>query len=220
MVEPPSSFLWNRCAEKGKLSLTTPIDAGAANLRCPSCDADSTLTSQTEYEVEHFGSVLLSVVSCGKCGYRHTDVMTLTEREPLALTATISSLEDLNMRVIKSGTATVTIREFGATITPGPYSEGYISNVEGILDRIQDALIFMLSTADGKRLAKGEKMLKKFRAAKESKPHFTLTLKDPFGNSAIVSPNPRKVKKRLLTKRELRTVKYGQFALAQERRQR
>jgi len=217
-VEPPSSFLWNRYAEKGKLILTAPIDAGIANLRCPSCDTESMLTSQTEYEVEHFGSVLLSVVSCAKCGYRHTDVMTLTEREPLALTATISSLEDLNIRVIKSGTATVSIREFGATITPGPYSEGYISNVEGILDRIQDALIFMLSTADGKRLAKGEKMLKQFRAAKESKPHFTLTLKDPFGNSAIVSPNPRKVKKRRLTKRELRTVKYGQFALAQQPR--
>jgi zinc finger protein len=114
----------------------------------------------------------------------------------------------------------VSIPEFGATITPGPYSEGYISNVEGILDRIRDALIFMLSTADGKRLAKGEKMLKQFRSAKESKPHFTLTLKDPFGNSAIVSPSPRKVKKRRLTKRELLTVKYGQFALAQAPRHR
>jgi zinc finger protein len=173
------------------------------------------LTSQTEYEVEHFGSVLLSTVTCGKCGYRHTDLMTLREREPIALTAKINSIEDLNLRVIKSGTATVIIPEFGATITPGPYSEGYISNVEGILDRIQDALIFMLSTADGKRLAKGEKMLKQFRSAKESKPRFTFTLKDPFGNSAIVSTNPRKVKQRRLTKRELLTVKYGQFALAQ-----
>ena len=74
----------------------------------------------------------------------------------------------------------------------------------------------MLSSANGKRLAKGEKMLKRFRLAKESKPRFTLTLKDPFGNSAIVSPKPQKVKKRRLTKRELLTVKYGQFALAQE----
>ena len=190
------------------MALTAPIDVRTANLRCPSCDTESMLTSQTEYEVEHFGSVLMSVVTCQKCGYRHTDVMTLTEREPIALTAKISSVEDLNMHVIKSGTATVSIPEFGATITPGPYSEGYISNVEGILDRIQDALTMMLSTATGKRLAKGEKMLKQFRLAKE-KPRFTLTLKDPFGNSAIVSSNPQKVKKRRLTKRELLTVKYG-----------
>lgn len=190
------------------MALTASIDVRIANVRCPSCDTESMLTSQTEYEVEHFGSVLMSVVTCQKCGYRHTDVMTLTEREPVALTAKISSVEDLNMHVIKSGTATVSIPEFGATITPGPYSEGYISNVEGILDRIQDALTMMLSTATEKRLARGEKMLKQFRLARE-KPHFTLTLKDPLGNSAIVSPNPQKVKKRRLTKRELLTVKYG-----------
>jgi zinc finger protein len=188
--------------------LSASIDAHSISVRCPSCDAESILTSQTEYEVEHFGSVLLTVASCPKCGYRHTDVTTLTEREPIALTAKIHSVEDLNMRVIKSGTATVHIPEFGATITPGPYSEGYISNVEGILDRVQDALTMMVSTAKGKRLARGEKMLKAFHLARE-KPHFTLTLKDPFGNSAIVSPYPKKVKKRRLTKRELLTVKFG-----------
>jgi zinc finger protein len=173
------------------------------------------LTSQTEYEVEHFGSVLLSAVTCHRCGYKHTDVLTLREQEPFALTAKIVSIEDLKMRVIKSGTATVKIPEFKATITPGPYSEGYISNVEGILDRVEDALTFMLTAAKGKRLAKGETMLKQIRAAKDSKPHFTLIIKDPFGNSAIVSPNARKVTKRRLTPRELLNVKYGQFALAQ-----
>lgn len=183
--------------------------------QCPSCDTESMMTSQTEYEVEHFGSVLLSVVTCQKCGYKHTDVITLTEREPIGLTAKISSVEDLNMRVIKSGTATVSMPEFGASITPGPYSEGYISNVEGILDRIEDALTFMLTTAEGKRLAKGERILKQIRMAKD-KPRFTFVIKDPFGNSAIVSPNIRKVKKRRLTKRELLNVKYGEFALAQE----
>lgn len=191
------------------------MDAGYA-LRCPSCDTESMLTSQTEYQVEHFGSVLLSVATCQKCGYRHTDVITLAEREAIALTARINSLEDLKMRVIKSGTATVSIREFGATITPGPYSEGYISNVEGILGRIEDALTFMLTTAEGKRLKKGEKMLKQIRMARDTSPRFTLVIKDPLGNSAIVSSNPRKVKKRKLTNRELLSVKYGQHVLGQE----
>jgi zinc finger protein len=188
--------------------LSGPMDVRVARLRCPSCDTESVITSQTEYEVEHFGSVLMTIVTCQKCDFRHTDVTTLTEREPIALTAKIRSVEDLSMRVIKSGTATISIPEFGATITPGPYSEGYISNVEGILDRIQDALTMMLSTAKGKRLARGKRMLKQFRLAKE-KPRFTLKLKDPLGNSAIVSPNPQKVKKRRLTKGELLTTKFG-----------
>jgi zinc finger protein len=170
------------------------------------------LSSQTEYEVEHFGSVLMSVLTCQKCGYKHTDVITLTEQEPVALTVKIRSIDDLKMRVIKSGTATVKIPEFKATITPGPYSEGYISNVEGILGRVEDALTFMLSTVDGKRVAKGEKMLKQIRYAKNTRPHFSLVIKDPFGNSAIVSKDARKVKKRRLTKQELLSVKYGQFA--------
>jgi zinc finger protein len=191
------------------------MDATCAE-KCPSCDTESMLTTQNEYEVEHFGAVLISVAACHKCGYKHTDVLALREREPIALAARVNSLADLNMRVIKSGTATVTIPEFHATITPGPYSEGYITNVEGLLAKIEDALTFMLSTAKGKRLRKGERMLKQMRSARDSKPRFTLIIKDPFGNSAIVSPKAGKVKKRKLTKRELLTVKYGQYAVAQE----
>ena len=185
-------------------------------LRCPSCDIESMITNQTEYNVEHFGSVVLNVATCQRCGYKHTDVLTLAARQPIALTTRINTPEDLRIRVIKSGTATVSIPEFGATITPGPYSEGYISNVEGILERIEDALTFMLSSAKGKSLERGEKMLKQIRLAKEGNPQLTLVIKDPLGNSAIVSSDPTKVRKRKLTKRELLRVKFGQYALLQK----
>ena len=174
------------------------------------------LTSQTEYDVDHFGAVLLTVATCQHCGYRHNDIMTLTNHQPLALTAKIKSVEDLNLRVIKSGTATLSIPEFKASITPGPYSEGYISNVEGILSKIEDALTFMLSTAKGQRLKKGEMMLKKIRSARDSNPRFTLVIKDPLGNSAIVSPKPGKVRKRSLTRRELQKIRFGQYAVLQD----
>jgi len=191
--------------------MASPMDATIAQ-QCPACDGQSVLTSQTEYEVEHFGAVLLSVSRCGRCGYRHSDVTTLSNREPVELKAEIRSVDDLNIRVIKSGTATVSIPEFGAVITPGQYSEGYISNVEGILGKIEDALTFMLNTAKGQRSKKGKVMLKKMRAARDSKPRFTLVIKDPLGNSAIASSNPEKVKKRNLTRRELRNIKFGEYA--------
>lgn len=181
--------------------------------QCPSCDSDSMALNHSQYEVEHFGSVLLSVVTCQKCGYKHTDVTTLTSQEPAFLSAKITSVEDLRLRVIKSGTATVSIPEFDATITPGPYSEGYISNVEGILGRIEDALTFMLGSAKGKSLRKGERMLKRMRTAREQKPNFTLVIKDPLGNSALVSSTPGKVRQRKLTTTELTKVKFGQYAL-------
>jgi zinc finger protein len=139
----------------------------------------------------------------------------LTAKEPVALSVKIGSIEDLNIRVIKSGTATVCIPEFGATITPGPYSEGYISNVEGVLGKIEHALTFMLSSAKGKKLLRGERMLKKIGTAREHRPNFTFVLKDPFGNSALVSSKTGKVKKRTLTKNELLKIRFGEHALIQ-----
>ncbi|HKM75490.1 MAG TPA: ZPR1 zinc finger domain-containing protein [Candidatus Bathyarchaeia archaeon] len=181
-------------------------------LRCSNCDSEGLVTNDTEYNVDNFGSVLLNVTSCPHCGYKHTDVLTLTNREPLSLRARISSIEDLDIKVIKSGTATITIPEFKATITPGPYSEGYITNVEGVLEKIEDALTFMLSSADGERLRKGKRMLKQIRNARERKPKFTLTIKDPLGNSALVAANQSKISKRKLTKKELLRIKFGQYA--------
>ena len=70
----------------------------------------------------------------------------------------------------------------------------------------------MLSTVKGERLRKGEVMLRKMQKARNSNPKFALVMKDPLGNSAIISPNPRKVKKRRLTRLELQKIKYGQYA--------
>ena len=181
-------------------------------LRCSNCDSEGLVTNHTEYNVDNFGSVLLNVTSCPHCGYKHTDVLTLTNREPVSLRTRINSLEDLDIKVIKSGTATIAIPEFKATITPGPYSEGYITNVDGVLEKIEDALTFMLSSADGERLRKGERMLKQIRNARESKPRFTLTIKDPLGNSALVAADQSKISKRKLTKKELLRIKFGQYA--------
>jgi len=189
--------------------LSSPTILG---LRCSNCDSEGLVTNDTEYNVQNFGSVLLNVTSCPHCGYKHTDVLTLTNREPISLRVRINSVEDLDIKVIKSGTATIAIPEFKATITPGPYSEGYITNVEGVLEKIEDALTFMLSSADGERLRKGERMLKQIRNARERKPRFTLTIKDPLGNSGLVAADQSKISKRKLAKKELLRIKFGQYA--------
>jgi C4-type Zn-finger protein len=74
----------------------------------------------------------------------------------------------------------------------------------------------MLSTAKGQRLKKGEMMLKKIRSARDSNPRFTLVIKDPLGNSAIVSPKPGKIRKRSLMRRELEKIRFGQYAVLQD----
>ena len=56
-------------------------------------------------------------------------------------------------------------------------------------------------------------MLKKIRAAREKKPKFTFIVKDPFGNSALVSSKADKVRKRRPTRTELLKLKFGDQAL-------
>jgi zinc finger protein len=54
-------------------------------------------------------------------------------------------------------------------------------------------------------------ILRKIERAKEGRLKFTLVLKDPFGNSAIVS---EKARRRRIGKRELSRLKFGEQALA------
>jgi len=168
--------------------------------------------SQTEYNIEHFGTVLFNTTRCSKCGYKHTDVLSLEKREPIHITGKIDSLADLDIKVVKSGTATISIPEFGATITPGPNSEGFITNVEGVLAKVEDALTFMLSSADAERVKIGQKILENIHKARDSEPRFTIILDDPLGNSSLVASDPLRVEKRRLTKDELRELRFGQYA--------
>jgi len=183
-----------------------------SGIRCPSCDSDNMVISQTEYNIEHFGTVLFNTTRCSKCGYKHTDVLSLEKREPIHIRGKIDSLADLDIKVVKSGTATISIPEFGATITPGPNSEGFITNVEGVLAKVEDALTFMLSSADAERVKIGQKILENIRKARDSEPRFTIILDDPLGNSSLVASDPIKVEKRRLTKDELRELRFGQYA--------
>jgi zinc finger protein len=66
-------------------------------------------------------------------------------------------------------------------ITPGPDAEGYISNVEGVLKRIED-VIRMQGESE-----KSRELLQKIKNAKEGSEILHLKIEDPTGNSAIIS---------------------------------
>lgn len=201
-----------RAHSNGQVSLAPSETDKMSGVHCPFCDSGSLITRQVEYNVDYFGAVLLDVTRCPKCGYGHSDVLSLEAREPTRIKARIDSLADFDIKVIKSGTATVKIPEFGATITPGPNSEGFVTNVEGVLAKVEDALTFMLSSIDEDRLKKGEKILQQIRYARDTNPNFTLIIEDPLGNSNLVASDPSKIDQRRLTKEELKDLRFGQYA--------
>ncbi|MBU2560189.1 ZPR1 zinc finger domain-containing protein [archaeon] len=155
-------------------------------LLCPVCDAAGLELTTNSHEIAYFGEIMETMTKCQKCGYRHVDVMVLGEKEPSRYTFKAEGTEDLNVRVVRSGKSTVEIKELGVKITPGPANEGYISNVEGVLTRIED-IVFMQKDSERKRA-----LLEKIKKAKEGKFAFNLKITDPSGNSAILSDRAKK----------------------------
>ena len=92
------------------------------------------------------------------------------------------------MRVVRSQSATVTIPEIGVKVEPGPKSEGYVTNVEGILTRFEDAVKKALQLFEDSESQKNAKStLAAIQELINGNGTATLIIEDPFGQSNIVS---------------------------------
>jgi zinc finger protein len=101
------------------------------------------------------------------------------------------------------------------SIQPGLNSEGFISNVDGVLARIEDVLRFLASSLEGRENQRANLMPRKSERARKGTLRFTLVLKDPFGNSTIIC---EKVRKRRMSARELNRLKFGEQAIVARQR--
>jgi len=157
----------------------------------------------------------MSVTVCRSCGFKHSDVVSLSTHEPTATSVKVMYADDLKIRIIRGSTATVFVPELGVSIEPGQNNEGFISNVEGVLTRIEDVVRFLSRSLEGRRKHRADLVLKKVQRSKEGRLKITLVLKNPFGNSTIVS---EKAKKRTIGLRELSRLKFGRYAIAARKR--
>ena len=176
-------------------------------IKCPACATEGTATSiMKEIEIPHFGKVLETTIQCKKCGFKHSDVIALEQNDPAKYTLKISK-ETLSVRVVRSQSATVTIPELGMKVEPGPKSEGYVTNVEGVLVRFEDAVKKALNLFDDvESQENAKKTLKHIQELKKGNGTATLIILDPFGQSNIVSEH---VKIEEIPEEELRELKTG-----------
>jgi len=130
-------------------------------------------------------------MDCSECDYHMADVELESDGKAIKQTIEIESEEDLNIRVIKSSTATIKIPRL-VEITPGPISNGYITNVEGILNRIKKIIESKRDDEDKSIRKKAKNQLKKIQKVIWGREKITLTITDPKGNSAIVSDKVKK----------------------------
>jgi zinc finger protein ZPR1 len=157
---------------------------------CVFCKSKNSMSLITKTEnIPHFGEIMESVIKCPKCGYRHSDIICLEQKEPARYILRLEKA-NLNARVIKSPTGTISIPELGLKVEPGSKSQGYISNVEGVLNRFQNAVKTALYWAeDPKKKKNAIKILEEIKKIKIGEISVTMVVEDPFGHSKIINEN-------------------------------
>lgn len=116
----------------------------------------------------------------------------LQQGEPVRYVFRTTTQEDLTVRVVRSMSASIEIPELGVRIDPGPTCQGFVSNIEGVLDRIVHAIGSAIVDGDAEERENARLLLKKISHVKCGELPVTFILEDPTGNSAIVSDSAEK----------------------------
>ncbi|MFV9677090.1 MAG: ZPR1 zinc finger domain-containing protein, partial [Methanosarcinales archaeon] len=125
--------------------------------------------------------------TCPSCGNRSTDVRLLSEitDKQRRYELVVSSVQDLNVKVIRSSYGRIEIPELGVYVEPNE-GESFISTVEGVLKRVERVLKILSREEGGDKRKRAEQILMFIEKIKAGKARMTLILDDPTGNSAII----------------------------------
>lgn len=156
--------------------------------KCPVCGEDKLNLIEEEMDIPYFGKAYLFSMKCSGCDYFLSDIESAEEKEPCKIEFEISNKKDFNIRVVKSSAATIKIPQMRTTIEPGVSNEGYISNIEGLLNRFKKVLEEQRDSAEEDSARKTAKnLLKKLWKVECGDEKLKIIIEDPSGNSAIVS---------------------------------
>ena len=158
---------------------------------CPICNTEIEYIYQTE-NIPYFSDILIISAICSSCGYKYVDTQLLKHGEPSRYSVTIESEGDLAIRVVRSMSASLEIPEMGVRIDPGPACQGFVSNIEGVLDRIEQIVKGALLWGDDEERGNARELLERIERVKNGEIPVTLILEDRCGNSAIIANKAQK----------------------------
>ena len=165
---------------------TTPETMGEQT--CPMCLKPSLSLCEFSKDIPFFGVTYFFSMNCDNCQYYKSDLESAEEKEPSKYTININK-DDLNIRIVRSSYSTVKIPTLKMDIKPGPSSNGYISNIEGIINRFTKILEQIRDGSEDKSARKSVKnQLKKISDFKFGTQELKIIIEDPTGNSMIISP--------------------------------
>ena len=154
---------------------------------CPMCKTDNLTLTEREDNIPYFGEIYIFSMSCSNCKFHKSDVESIEEKEPSRHSIEVSSEEDMKIRIVRASTATVKIPHV-VTIEPGTVSNGYVTNVEGIINRVKAQLQQAKEDdEDEEAQRKARNLLKKLNRVTWGQEKIKIIIEDPAGNSAIIS---------------------------------
>ncbi|MBS7246775.1 MAG: ZPR1 zinc finger domain-containing protein [Candidatus Jordarchaeales archaeon] len=178
---------------------------------CPSCGGKAIIT-QTSVDVPFFHEVLLVTVKCEKCNFKLSDVINMKFGKPIRFTFQVKNPQDLTAKVIRSTTSTIRIPELGALLEPGPASQPFITNVEGVLHRFLDVAQTLKNwSTTPQQTQKCQQAIQNIQMAIEGQISFTIILEDPFGNGMIIPQDQEKITIEELSEEEASKLKTGPY---------
>ena len=117
------------------------MDEQPIDIPCPICKEDGQLRMVANVdEIPYFGEHTQVTVLCHACGWRQTDFIPAEGKKSGAWSLILDSPQKLRSRVVRSSSCTVRIPELELEVMPGTNSTGYVSNIEGVLNRFVEII--------------------------------------------------------------------------------
>src|SRR5210317_172527 len=108
---------------------------------CPVCSQSGKVKMISHIdEIPYFGEHTQVTLLCDACGWRQTDFIPAEGKKAGAWSMVIDSDEKLTARVVRSSSCTVVLPELDLQVNPGTSATGYVSNVEGVLQRFREVI--------------------------------------------------------------------------------
>jgi zinc finger protein len=153
------------------------------------------MISKVIYDLPDEDKMLLVKLECDNCGFFNRDIIPLSTRtEPGVSEYYITEEEDLKSKVYRSPTAKLEIPELEVEVEPGPSAEFYFTNIEGILQRFETAVLTHRNSLKAENISTKDIdiILKNMKRAYKGDFPFTLKIIDPQGSSYIIPQDESK----------------------------
>ena len=158
------------------------------NQPCPVCGKKELTLCEQDLDIPYFGLAFTFAMSCSACGFSKADVEFEEAKDPVKVTFQVEKEEDMKVRVVRSSAGLVKIAQLRMIMEPGESSDGFVSNIEGLLNKFEKVLEGQRDSTDDPSVRKKAKnLLKKIWKVKCGDVPLKIVIEDKTGNSAIVS---------------------------------